>query len=75
MNSLVGLGAATSFSAGAAALLVPGMQLEASFLEEPIMLLAIVLLGRTLEARTRIKAQGALPPSPHSCCNGKARLK
>lgn len=62
MNSLVGLGAATSFSAGAAALLVPGMELEPSFLEEPVMLLAIVLLGRTLEARARVKAQGAAHP-------------
>ena len=64
MNSLVGLGAATSFSAGLAALLVPGMELEPSFLEEPVMLLAIVLLGRTLEARARVQAQGAAP-SPH----------
>lgn len=69
MNSLVGLGAATSFSAGAAALLVPGMELEPSFLEEPVMLLAIVLLGRTLEARARVKAQGASPPTSRQECH------
>ncbi len=33
--------------------------LQSSFLEEPVMLLAIVLLGRTLEARARLKASGA----------------
>lgn len=59
MNSLIGLGAATSFLAGAAALLVPEVGLQSSFLEEPVMLLAIVLLGRTLEARARLKASGA----------------
>ena len=34
------------------------MGLEPSFLEEPVMLLAIVLLGRTLEARARLRATG-----------------
>jgi len=37
---------------------VPGVGLEPSFLEEPVMLLAIVLLGRTLEARARLRATG-----------------
>ena len=59
MNSLIGLGAATSFLAGAASLLLPDVGLQSSFLEEPVMLLAIVLLGRTLEARARLKASGA----------------
>ncbi|EIE25451.1 heavy metal translocatin [Coccomyxa subellipsoidea C-169] len=58
MNSLIGLGALTSFAAGVAAPLVPGMAFDASFLEEPVMLLAFVLLGRTLEARARLKASG-----------------
>ena len=58
MNSLIGLGAATSFTAGAASLAVPGMGLEVSFLEEPVMLLAFVLLGRALESRARLKASG-----------------
>ncbi len=58
MNSLVGLGAVTSFSAGLAAPLLPGAALEVSFLEEPVMLLSFVLLGRALEARARLKASG-----------------
>jgi hypothetical protein len=37
---------------------VPGVGLEPSFLEEPVMLLAIVLLGRTLETRARLRATG-----------------
>jgi hypothetical protein len=60
MNSLIGLGALTSFAAGVAAPLVPGMAFDASFLEEPVMLLAFVLLGRSLEARARLKASGAV---------------
>eukprot|EP00891_Asterochloris_glomerata_P000481 jgi/Astpho2/481/Aster-03526 len=60
MNSLIGLGAATSFTAGAASLAVPGMGLEVSFLEEPVMLLAFVLLGRALESRARLKASADL---------------
>lgn len=58
MNSLIGLGAATSFLAGGASLLLPDVGLQPSFLEEPVMLLAIVLLGRSLEARARLKASG-----------------
>ena len=61
MNSLIGLGAATSFTAGAASLAVPGMALEVSFMEEPVMLLAFVLLGRALESRARLKASGEPP--------------
>ena len=58
MNSLIGMGAVTSFTAGLAAPLVPGAALEVSFLEEPVMLLSFVLLGRALEARARLKASG-----------------
>ena len=50
---------------------MPGVGLEPSFLEEPVMLLAIVLLGRTLEARARLRATGelALPCHvPKTCC-------
>jgi cation transport ATPase len=67
MNSLIGLGALTSFAAGVAAPLVPGMAFDASFLEEPVMLLAFVLLGRTLEARARLKASGKPLLRPSSC--------
>ena len=59
MNSLIGLGALTSFAAGLASPLAPGVAFDTSFLEEPVMLLAFVLLGRSLEARARLKASGA----------------
>ena len=61
MNSLVGLGASTSFGAGVAGLAVPSLGLPASaFLEEPVMLLAFILLGRALEERARLQAGGDL---------------
>ena len=60
MNSLIALGATTSFSAGALSALLPGFSLDASFLEEPVMLLAFVLLGRSLEARARATASADL---------------
>lgn len=63
MNSLVGLGAVTSFAAGLSGPLVPGAGLEVSFLEEPVMLLSFVLLGRALEARARLKASGPFSSS------------
>ncbi|KAL6777038.1 CTP4 [Auxenochlorella protothecoides x Auxenochlorella symbiontica] len=56
MNSLIALGVATAFGTGLASAFVPGIPLDASLLEEPVMLLAFVLLGRTLEARARKKA-------------------
>ena len=47
MNSLVALGCSASFLTGALSFLsLPGLPLDASFLEEPVMLLAAVLLGR-----------------------------
>ena len=60
MNSLVGLGAVTSFAAGAVSWLRPDGVLDASFLEEPVMLLAFVLLGRALESRARLQASGTI---------------
>ena len=56
MNSLIALGAVTSFSAGTLSALTPGLTIDASFLEEPVMLLAFVLLGRALETRARSEA-------------------
>ncbi|RYR71427.1 hypothetical protein Ahy_A02g005684 [Arachis hypogaea] len=50
MNTLVGLGALSSF-----ATLLPKLGWKA-FFEEPIMLIAFVLLGRNLEQRAKIKA-------------------
>lgn len=60
MNSLIALGASTSFAAGAASAALPGFVLDPSFLEEPVMLLAFVLLGRSLEARARAAASADL---------------
>lgn len=60
MNSLIGMGATTSFAAGAASAINPALGLEATFMEEPVMLLAFVLLGRALEARARLKASADL---------------
>ena len=60
MNSLIALGATTSFGAGALTVSIPGFSLDPSFLEEPVMLLAFVLLGRSLEARARVAATADL---------------
>ena len=60
MNSLIALGATTSFGAGALTLAIPEFTLDPSFLEEPVMLLAFVLLGRSLEARARVAATSDL---------------
>ena len=68
MNSLIGLGALTSFAAGLASPLAPGVAFDTSFLEEPVMLLAFVLLGRTLEARARLKASGEGAPFHYLFC-------
>ncbi|XP_057987871.1 copper-transporting ATPase PAA1, chloroplastic isoform X3 [Hevea brasiliensis] len=55
MNTLVGLGALSSFAVSSLAALIPGLGWKA-FFEEPIMLIAFVLLGRNLEQRAKIKA-------------------
>ncbi|KAK8930739.1 hypothetical protein KSP39_PZI016640 [Platanthera zijinensis] len=55
MNTLVGLGALSSFSVSAVASLVPKLGWK-TFFEEPIMLIAFVLLGKNLEQRAKIKA-------------------
>jgi P-type Cu+ transporter len=60
MNSLIALGATTSFAAGSLSALLPGYTVDPSFLEEPVMLLAFVLLGRSLEARARVQASADL---------------
>ncbi len=51
---------ARALQVGAASALLPAGVLggfDASFLEEPVMLLAFVLLGRALEARAKVHAQ------------------
>ncbi|CAH9090334.1 unnamed protein product [Cuscuta epithymum] len=56
MNSLVGFGSLAAFSISAVSLLNPALQWNASFFDEPVMLLGFVLLGRSLEERARLKA-------------------
>ncbi|CAL1390054.1 unnamed protein product [Linum trigynum] len=56
MNSLVGFGSIAAFLISAVSLLNPGLQWDASFFDEPVMLLGFVLLGRSLEERARIRA-------------------
>eukprot|EP00798_Chlamydomonas_sp_ICE-L_P031536 gene31536-6721_t len=60
MNSLVGVGCTASFSVGVVSAVMPGMGFDASFLEEPVMLLAFVLLGRALESRAKVNAAADL---------------
>ncbi|XP_057748829.1 copper-transporting ATPase PAA1, chloroplastic-like isoform X1 [Arachis stenosperma] len=55
INTLVGLGALSSFTVSSFATLLPKLGWKA-FFEEPIMLIAFVLLGRNLEQRAKIKA-------------------
>lgn len=56
MNTLVGFGATAAFSISAVSLANPDLHWDASFFDEPVMLLAFVLLGRALEERARIQA-------------------
>ncbi|KAE8664361.1 Copper-transporting ATPase PAA2 [Hibiscus syriacus] len=56
MNSLVGFGSFAAFIISAVSLLDPGLEWDASFFDEPVMLLGFVLLGRSLEERARISA-------------------
>jgi len=55
MNTLVGLGAVSSFAVSTAAALLPKLGWQA-FFEEPVMLLAFVLLGRAVEERAKLRA-------------------
>lgn len=65
MNSLISLGATTSFSAGILSALMPDLSIDPSFLEEPVMLLAFVLLGRSLERKARREASSDLTSLAH----------
>ncbi|CAL9061477.1 unnamed protein product [Musa banksii] len=55
MNTLVGLGALSSFAVSSIAAIMPKLGWK-TFFEEPIMLIAFVLLGKNLEQRAKIKA-------------------
>jgi P-type Cu2+ transporter len=58
MNTLVGLGALTAYTASLIALLFPQLGWEC-FFDEPVMLLGFILLGRTLEQQARGRAATA----------------
>ncbi|MBD2437477.1 cation-translocating P-type ATPase [Nostoc sp. FACHB-110] len=58
MNTLVGLGTLTAYTASLIALLFPQMGWEC-FFDEPVMMLGFILLGRTLERQARGKAAAA----------------
>eukprot|EP00899_Mesostigma_viride_P014711 jgi/Mesvir1/23240/Mv09242-RA.2 len=55
MNTLVSLGACASFGVSTAAALLPKLGWQ-SFFDEPVMLLAFVLLGRSVEERAKLRA-------------------
>ncbi|HEY9873857.1 MAG TPA: heavy metal translocating P-type ATPase [Candidatus Obscuribacterales bacterium] len=58
MNTLVGLGTLTAYTASVVALLFPHLGWEC-FFEEPVMLVGFILLGRTLEQQARHRASAA----------------
>ena len=58
MNTLVGLGTLTAYTASLVALLFPQLGWEC-FFDEPVMLLGFILLGRTLEQQARGRAASA----------------
>ena len=59
MNTLVGLGTVSAYSASCFALFFPNLGWEC-FFDEPVMLLGFILLGRTLEGKARNRASAAL---------------
>ncbi|WP_066377669.1 heavy metal translocating P-type ATPase [Anabaena sp. CA = ATCC 33047] len=58
MNTLVGLGTVTAYTASVIALLFPQLGWEC-FFDEPVMMLGFILLGRTLEQQARGRAAAA----------------
>ncbi|MBD2123676.1 cation-translocating P-type ATPase [Trichocoleus sp. FACHB-262] len=58
MNTLVGLGTFTAYTASCIALFFPSLGWEC-FFDEPVMLVGFILLGRTLEQRARGRAVAA----------------
>ncbi|MEY3222059.1 MAG: hypothetical protein RLZZ203_915, partial [Cyanobacteriota bacterium] len=58
MNTLIGLGVLTAYTASLVALLFPQMGWEC-FFDEPVMMLGFILLGRTLERQARGRAASA----------------
>jgi Cu2+-exporting ATPase len=58
MNTLVGLGTLTAYTASLVALLFPQMGWDC-FFDEPVMMIGFILLGRTLERYARGRAAAA----------------
>ena len=58
MNTLVGLGTLTAYTASTIALFFPALGWEC-FFDEPVMLVGFILLGRTLEQQARGRAAAA----------------
>jgi P-type Cu2+ transporter len=58
MNTLVGLGTITSYTASVVALLLPNLGWEC-FFEEPVMIIGFITLGRTLEQQAKHRAANA----------------
>jgi P-type Cu2+ transporter len=58
MNTLIGLGTVTAYTASLVALLFPKMGWEC-FFDEPVMMLGFILLGKTLEQQARTRAASA----------------
>ncbi len=59
MNTLVALGTGSAYLTSCIAWLVPGLGWEC-FFDEPVMLLGVLLLGRTLESQARQRAMRSL---------------
>ena len=59
MNSLVGLGSITAYTASVVALLWPALHWDC-FFDAPVMVVGLILLGRALEAQARGQATAAL---------------
>lgn len=55
MNTLISLGTLTAYIASVVALLVPALGWEC-FFDEPVMIVGLILLGRTLEQQARHRA-------------------
>lgn len=73
MNSLVGVGSTASFLVGAASFLVPSLGLDTGFLEEPVMLLAFVLLGAWILGADALRwDRHRWPDCPVAECHGTA---
>jgi len=80
MNTLVALGSVTAFSVSSVALAVPSLGMP-TFFDEPAMLLAFVLLGRSLEERAKVRASsdmaalaGYMPAQSRLLASDKAEV-